>query len=260
MVKTMAKHNLRKKRMTKTPTADSGRLVQRTTPPIDVALHAILTPWYNKNKRNLPWRNNADPYAILVSELMLQQTQVVTVIPYFNRFLKQFPTVQALAKSDLQEVLRLWAGLGYYSLMRTIPSTIRPQQQIVQLHHGVFPTTASELQKLPGVGRYTAGAIASIAFQQRVAVLDGNVMRVLARLTNLHHDISLPQTQRQLWDTAEALVPADSPGDHNQSLMELGATVCLPQNPAMRGVPSTQNLPGIRSWNSKHCSDKRCED
>lgn len=193
---------------------------------IDIA-HYLLD-WWDAGHTDLPWRSTRDPYAIWVSEIMLQQTQITTVIPYYERWLERLPTVQALAAASLDEVLKVWEGLGYYSRARNMHAAA---QTIVDEWHGRFPTTAAELQTLKGIGRYTAGAIASIAFNEPVPVLDGNVIRVLSRLTDLPDDVTTTSTQKHLWQLAGDLVSAQRPGDYNQALMELGQTICLPQNP-----------------------------
>ncbi|MFW5691352.1 MAG: A/G-specific adenine glycosylase [Chloroflexota bacterium] len=197
-----------------------------------------LLHWYDRAAANLPWRyTTADPppaYHVWLSEIMLQQTQVETVIPYYLRFLDAFPDVHALAAAPLDDVLKLWEGLGYYSRARHLHKTA----QIVSSEYGgQFPRTAAELQKLPGIGRYTAGAIASIAFNEAAPVLDGNVIRVFARLLDLPDDVSRAQTQSRLWAQADAWVPDTCPGDYNQSLMELGRTVCKPRNPLCDTCP-----------------------
>src|SRR5258708_3568697 len=184
--------------------------------------------WYRSAAADLPWRRTRDAYHVWLSEIMLQQTQVTTVIPYFERFTAAFPTIEALAAAPLGDVLKCWEGLGYYSRARNL---YRAAQQIVGEHNGRVPDSAASLQKLPGIGRYTAGAIASIAFGERVAVLDGNVMRVLSRLFDIPDDVGLTTTQRHLWSLAESLVPADHPGDYNQAMMELGRTICKPRQP-----------------------------
>jgi A/G-specific adenine glycosylase len=190
--------------------------------------------WYDAHHRNLPWRlpalgsDHPDPYRVLVSEAMLQQTQVATVIPYFNRFMEQFGTVQALAAADEQAVLRLWQGLGYYSRARNLRAAAR---RIVEDFDGQVPSEPEQLLNLPGVGRYTAGAVASIAFGRRAAILDGNVMRVLARLDCIETDPREKTTQQRLWARAEQVLPRQRVGDFNSALMELGATVCTPRNP-----------------------------
>lgn len=194
-----------------------------------------LLAWYRKAQRDLPWRRTRDPWAIWVSEIMLQQTQVLTVQGYYARFMKRFPTVEALAGADLQAVLALWAGLGYYRRAKHLYAAAR---EVVEKHGGVMPATAAALRTLPGVGRYTAAAIASIAYGESVAVLDGNVMRALARLGAINGDISKTITQHLLWQMAESLVPAaPDAGDHNQALMELGALICTPQGPRCGSCP-----------------------
>jgi A/G-specific adenine glycosylase len=195
-------------------------------------LRAQLLRWYDRDRRDLPWRaktgESLDPYRVLVSEAMLQQTQVATVIPYFHRFLDAFPTVRALASSDEQQVLRLWQGLGYYSRARNLR---RAAQAIVNDHAGVVPDTVEALLSLPGVGRYTAGAVASIAHGVRAPIVDGNVVRVICRLDAITADPRDREVLARLWSRAEELVPADRPGDFNSAMMELGATVCTPRNP-----------------------------
>lgn len=191
-------------------------------------LPAKLLAWYDAQAHALPWRGSRDPYQICLSEIMLQQTRIAAVEPYYARFLERFPTVQALAAAPLDEVLKAWEGLGYYARARNLH---RLAQTLVNEQQGQFPATAEALQQLPGIGRYTAAAIASIAFNQRAAVLDGNVIRVLARLTDLSADVTQPATLEQLWQLAEALLPAERPGDYNQALMDLGRLVCTPRRP-----------------------------
>ena len=193
---------------------------------------ARLLRWYDGNRRDLPWRaaegKALDPYHVLLSETMLQQTQVATVIPYFHRFLQRFPTLRSLADADEQEVLRLWQGLGYYSRARNLQ---KAAQVICRDFEGTLPCTATALLSLPGVGPYTAGAIASIAFGQRAPILDGNVQRVLCRLDCIRTDPRDPPTRQHLWDRAEQILPDRRLGDFNSALMELGATICTPRNP-----------------------------
>ena len=198
-------------------------------------LAEALRPWFFSHQRNLPWRRTNDPYAIWISEVMLQQTQVTTVQPYYQRFLRRFPDVRALAAAPPQQVLELWAGLGYYRRASQLHDAARI---IMNTYNGVFPSTMVELLALPGVGRYTAGAVASIAFGRSVPVLDGNVMRVLCRLGNLHADITRPATRKRLWQVAALLVPHHDPGTYNQALMELGATVCTPTAPRCPVCPA----------------------
>ncbi|MBD1941388.1 A/G-specific adenine glycosylase [Coleofasciculus sp. FACHB-712] len=191
-----------------------------------------LLAWYSQNGRDLPWRHHPDPYAIWVSEIMLQQTQVKTVIPYYQRWLAQFPTIETLAAADLQQVLKAWQGLGYYARARNLH---KASQEIIQRHNGIFPTHLSDVLALSGIGRTTAGGILSAAFNQPVAILDGNVKRVLARLVAL----PVPPTKatKPLWQLSESLLDPEQPRDFNQALMDLGATICTPHNPACNRCP-----------------------
>lgn len=193
-----------------------------------------LIAWFEENKEDLPWRRTADPYAIWLSEIMLQQTQVKTVIPYYDRFLERFPSVDLLASAPLDEVLKLWEGLGYYSRARNLHRTAR---LVVREFGGQFPSEVDDLLKLPGVGRYTAGAISSLAFGLDAPLLDGNVIRVLTRLFDIEDDISRPETKRALWQRAELLLPPGRAGAWNEGLMELGRRVCTPRNPGCAGCP-----------------------
>lgn len=188
-----------------------------------------LLAWYDGAKRDLPWRRTRDPYAIWVSETMLQQTRVDTVIPYYERFLKRFPNVDALAAAEADEVFGLWAGLGYYRRARHLMAAAC---QVVEGCGGRLPEHASGLRELPGIGRYTAGAVASIAFDQPEPVVDGNVARVLARFLGIRENIRESRVSERLWQEAQALVSGPRPGDLNQALMELGATLCTPRLPA----------------------------
>ena len=185
-------------------------------------------------QRDLPWRRTRDPYAIWISEIMLQQTRVAAVIPYYQRWMARFPTVRDLAQATLDEVLAAWAGLGYYSRARNLH---RCSQAIAARHGGVLPDSAQALRALPGIGRYTAGAIASIAFGHDEPVVDGNVARVLARIYEIELDIRSPAGQRVLWELAGALLPAGSASDFNQGMMELGAMVCTPARPSCLVCP-----------------------
>lgn len=192
-------------------------------------LHSSLLSWYDAEKRDLPWRHTQDPYAIWVSEIMLQQTQVATVLPYFAKWMEKFPTLEALAIADEQEVLSVWQGLGYYRRCRMLQDGAR------YVAANGLPSCVSEWMKVPGVGRYTAGAICSIALGQRAALVDGNVERVYARLTNDHS--SGKDLQSAAWQWAEKSLSRDRPGDWNQALMELGACVCKPTNPECERCP-----------------------
>jgi A/G-specific adenine glycosylase len=195
--------------------------------------HALLD-WYGKQRRALPWRATRDPYCIWVSEVMLQQTQVATVIGYYERWLRRFPDVAALAAADTEDVLRAWEGLGYYSRARNLQ---RAAQRIVLDHGGKLPSSVAELLGLPGIGRYSAGAIASIAFAADEPTIDGNIVRVLTRLFGLPGDPKRAPLSGRLWDLARALLPAGRAGDFNQALMELGATVCTPRSPRCATCP-----------------------
>jgi A/G-specific adenine glycosylase len=198
-----------------------------------------LLSWYDQHRRDLPWRVKAggtpDPYHVLLSETMLQQTQVATVVPYFLRFVGKYPTLADLAGADLQEVLRLWQGLGYYSRARNLHACA---QRVVAEYGGCVPADIETLLNLPGVGRYTAGAIASIAHDVRAPILDGNVTRVLCRLDRVESDPRERQTQLTLWRRAAEILPKRRAGDFNSALMELGATVCVPRNPQCLVCPA----------------------
>ncbi|WP_434345541.1 A/G-specific adenine glycosylase [Myxococcus virescens] len=187
-----------------------------------------LLDWYDRNKRDLPWRRTRAPYAIWLSEVMLQQTQVSTVIPYWERFLARFPTARALASAPLDDVLAGWKGLGYYSRARNLH---RAAQEVVARFGGTLPSTAAELLELPGFGRYTAGAVASIAFGEEAPLVDGNVARVFSRIFEVEGLPGDRQREATLWALAAALVKGERPGDFNQALMEHGATTCRPENP-----------------------------
>lgn len=189
--------------------------------------------WQQAHGRNsLPWQNTRDPYRVWLSEIMLQQTQVTTVLDYYARFLARFPDVAALATAGLDDVLALWSGLGYYSRARNMH---RCAQDVVALHGGQFPRNAAVLQTLPGIGRSTAAAIASFCFGERVAILDGNVKRVLTRSLGFGNDLAMAANERALWDRATQLLPADDLVDamprYTQGLMDLGATLCLARSP-----------------------------
>lgn len=188
-----------------------------------------LIRWYHADHRDLPWRNTTDPYAIWLSEIMLQQTQVQTVLDYYRKFLALFPTVRDLAHAPTESVMKAWEGLGYYARCRNLH---KAAQMITEQHGGRFPDRFEEVEALPGIGRSTAGAILTFAYGQRHPILDGNVKRVLARLLNIQEDPSLTPVQKRMWVLSEALLSeASEPYTYNQAIMELGATVCLPQNP-----------------------------
>ncbi len=203
---------------------DDARRARERAP----ALQPALLAWYRAHRRDLPWRRTRDPYAIWLSEVMLQQTRVETVMPYYERFLREFPTMSALAEAPLDRVLTLWAGLGYYRRARMLH---RAAQQVHEEHRGQLPGTVEGLRAVHGIGPYTAGAVASIAFDRAAALVDGNVARVLARLFALDDDMRSPRGMARAWRFAEALVPAEAAGEWNQGLMELGATLCVPRTP-----------------------------
>ncbi len=193
-----------------------------------------LLAWYRQNKRSLPWRDHPDPYAVWISEIMLQQTRVETVIPYFERWLAKFPTIAALAAADERNVLNLWEGLGYYSRARNLHKAAKV---VVAEYGGKLPENATSLQKLPGIGRYTAAAIASMAFGRDAAALDGNIRRVYARIFNVEEPLGSTQAEKIFWDLAEQHLPHGEAGDYNQALMDLGAAICIPRNPRCEDCP-----------------------
>lgn len=194
---------------------------------------AKLLNWFDHSARILPWRNG-DAYRVWLSETMLQQTQIDTVIPYYTRFLNAYPILEDLANAPLDDVLKLWEGLGYYSRARNLHHTAR---DVVTRFGGVFPSEVTELLTLKGIGRYTAGAIASMAYGKRAPILDGNVVRVFSRLFDLADDVTLPATQKKLWAMAEEHLPLVRVGDYNQALMQLGQLVCTTKSPACSACP-----------------------
>jgi A/G-specific adenine glycosylase len=209
------------------------------------AFSGLLLRWYRNHQRDLPWRRRqTDPYAVWVSEIMLQQTQVATVIPYYERWMERFPTVGALAGASLEEVLRLWSGLGYYARARNLH---RAAQKVVAEHAGQIPSDPKQLAALPGIGRYTAGAILSIAYNQPAPIVDANVIRVLSRVFALEGDPKSGPAQTRLWHLAEELIPEGAAREFNQALMELGALICSPLDPACERCPV---LPFCRAGNS----------
>lgn len=197
-------------------------------------IQSRLLGWFEKNGRDLPWRKTRDPYAIWVSEIMLQQTQVPTVIPYYKKFLKTFPTFRHLAQSNLSKVLKVWEGLGYYSRARNLHLTSR----IVLSHfRGRIPDNLQDLLTLPGIGKYTAGAILSIAYNKEAPILDGNVKRVLSRLFMISGDPREKKTENHLWRLSESLIPKGFASPFNQALMDLGSMVCTPKDPQCSRCP-----------------------
>ena len=202
-----------------------------------IAIRRKLLGWYDQAGRDLPWRRTRDPYAVWVSEVMLQQTRVDTVIPYYERFLAAFPTLHALAEADEDAVLSHWSGLGYYRRARLLHAGVR---EVVAQYGGAVPEDADARRSLPGVGRYTAGAIGSIAFEREEPVVDGNVTRVLARLMRIKTPVGASVTTDRLWEEAARLVLGERPGDLNQALMELGATICTPRQPRCDACPVSE--------------------
>jgi len=201
---------------------------------LDSNIQRRLSDWFESNARDLPWRRSRDPYVIWVSEIMLQQTQVETVIPYFEAFIRRFPNVGSLARARLDTVLKLWEGMGYYARARNMHIAAR---NILSGFSGRFPQRTEALQSLAGIGKYTAGAIASIAFGQDEPAVDGNATRVLCRVFRIRQHPKAARTQKRLWSIAKQLVPAQRAGTFNQALMELGATVCTPRNPDCMACP-----------------------
>lgn len=199
----------------------------------------ILLEWYAGARRDLPWRKTRDPWRVLVSEVMLQQTRVSAVVPYYERFLERYPRAEALAEAPEQELLALWSGLGYYARARNLQRAARAIAEV-----GRFPETYEEIRELAGVGEYTAAAIASICYGQPHAVLDGNVVRVLARATAERGDVAASSVRVRLKEVAQRLLDPRRPGDFNQAMMELGATVCLPKGPQCLLCPWREQCQG----------------
>jgi len=202
-----------------------------------------LLTWYQNSARELPWRSCHSAYCIWVSEVMLQQTQVDTVIPYFNRWMMAFPDIQTLSEADEQSVLALWEGLGYYSRGRNL---LKAAKIIAADLDGQLPQTMKELQKLPGIGRYTAAAIASIAFNLDIAAVDGNIRRVISRLFDITEPARSTQGEQKIWSLAQANLPSGQASDYNQAMMDLGATICLPSKPRCDGCPVVEFCVGFQ--------------
>ena len=205
-----------------------------------------LLPWYREHRRDLSFRRTKDPYAILVAEVLLQRTRIVSGLPYFERFMDRFPTVADLARASEEEVLKAWEGLGFYGRARNLH---RAAKALVTDHGGKVPGTFSALRELPGIGDYTAGAVASIAFGERVPAVDGNAIRVLSRVFRLSGDLTRGDARRRLSEIAASLVPPDDPGTYNQALMELGATVCRPTAPRCPTCPLRSHCGAFLSGN-----------
>ena len=194
----------------------------------------LLLAWYDRHARSLPWRGIHNAYHTWVSETMLQQTRVETVLSYYDRFISRFPTVEALAAAPEDEVLKLWEGLGYYRRARNLHKGAR---QVAEELGGVMPADVKELLKISGIGEYTAGAIASIAYDRAVPAVDGNVIRVVSRVRGIRENVGIPSVRRQITEAAAELVPAERPGDFNQAMMDLGATICVPGTPSCEKCP-----------------------
>ena len=213
------------------------------------SLRKALIDWYLVNQRDLPWRKSSTPYPIWVSEVMLQQTQVATVLPYYHEFLKRFPNLQKLARADLQEVLKAWEGMGYYARARNLH---RAAGVVIDQHQGNIPRNWQNFRKLPGVGDYIAAAVLSIAFNQPYSVVDGNVKRVLSRLFVMKQPVNHSPSKKIFQQAAANLLDTLEPGTFNQALMELGATVCKPRNPLCRTCP-------VETWCLAYQSDRISE-
>ena len=208
------------------------------------AIKQGLLAWYRREKRDLPWRDTTDPYHVLLSEFMLQQTQVKTVIPYYRRFLRDFPTVQDLARTPRDRVLKAWEGLGYYTRARNLHRTA---QYIVDRFNGAVPDVYDDLSSLPGFGPYTTAAVLSIAYDRDYAVLDGNVIRVLCRLFDIQDDIAQTRTRTHLQKLADKLLHSGDAGEYNQAIMELGATVCRPRAPRCSSCPIDEHCAAFQA-------------
>lgn len=251
------------------PQSGAGRAAARSAPdgrssaatrvaagPALQAFRRRLLGWFRRAKRDLPWRQTHDPYRIWLSEVMLQQTRVATVLPYYARFLRRWPTLRDLARARPEEVLRLWAGLGYYRRARDLH---RAAREVVAHHRGHFPGEMEGALALPGVGRYTAAAVLSMAYGARHAVVDGNVARVLARLGALRGDLRAPRRWRQLEGEAQRLLAPSAPGEWNQAMMELGATVCTPRAPRCGDCPVASGCTAYRLGIAAALPEKRRE-
>jgi len=223
-------------------------------PDADAKLRRALLRWYDAEARDLPWRKRCDAYAIWVSEVMLQQTQVAVVLRYWAPFLERFPTLERLAAAPLDSVLAAWSGLGYYARARNLHSAARA---VVERHRGALPPSASALAELPGFGRYTVGAVASIAFGLQEPVVDGNVARVLSRLFAISGRPGAPDRERALWALAQRLVQNARPGDWNQAVMELGATVCRVASPSCLLCPVRGHCQALALGNVEHLPPRR---
>jgi A/G-specific adenine glycosylase len=213
-----------------------------------------LLQWFKEKGRDLPWRRTTDPYAIWVSEIMLQQTQVTTVIPYYQYFLKSFPTIRHLAKANLSKVLKVWEGLGYYSRARNLH---RASQIVLNRFHGIIPDNLKDLLSLPGIGRSTAGAILSFAFQKEASILDGNAKRVISRLFAVSGSPGERKTEQLLWEISDSLIPKGYSNPFNQALMDLGSMICVPKEPQCSGCPLRDVCKGRASGHPERYPPKK---
>jgi len=213
-----------------------------------------ILAWYDSGHRDLPWRHTRDPYRIWISEIMLQQTRAETVISYYDRFLKKYPTVHDLASADESELLKAWEGLGYYSRARSLQKAAKV---IVSEHGGQLPASVEKLKSLPGVGDYTSGAIASIAYNLPAAAVDGNVERVLCRYYAIEDEVGTPAVRRKVFDYAQALVPQDRPGAFANAMMEMGATLCTPRNPTCLICPVRETCAGYAKGIASQLPNKK---
>ena len=213
------------------------------------AFQKELLRWYAANKRDLPWRNTKEPYHILVSEVMLQQTQMETVLPYYERWMRVFPDIGTLAKSPQEKVLKLWEGLGYYSRARNLHQTA---QEVVEKYNAEFPSDFKAIHSLKGIGRYSAGAIASIAFNQEKPIVDGNVLRVLSRVYTIDKPIDVLKNTESFWELQEKLIPKGQARYFNQALMELGALICTPANPGCGLCPIREHCKARQENRQEH--------
>lgn len=204
----------------------------------DSSFRDQLIKWYEENKRDLPWRENQDPYKVWISEIMLQQTQVITVIPYFKRFISKYPTIYDLAYAETEEVLKEWEGLGYYSRARNLQHAVR---EVVADYNGKVPENKKELGALKGIGPYTRGAILSIAFNQAEPAVDGNVMRVLSRVLKIEDNISEARVRKQFEEIVRRIISHEDPSSFNQGIMELGALICTPKSPKCTVCPVSEH-------------------
>lgn len=232
----------------KSPPLASGSPLSTLHAPL-LLRSPLLLRWYTRHARDLPWRRTRDVYAVWVSEIMLQQTQVATVIPYYERFLRDFPTVSALASASEHDVLRRWEGLGYYRRARQLHAAAK---KIVEQHNGEFPEDIAEATRLPGIGRYTAGAVLSIARDQRLPILEANTIRLFSRLLLYKGDLNTSSAKNRLWQFAEEVLPRKNVGRFNQALMELGSQVCLPRAPLCHACPLVRLCPTYaRGWQDR---------